>query len=83
MIDKGRFFESLYNLTSMKQVISLLVIMSLTVVLYGQKSNEYAPGFAELDYSDKKIYHGFALRIVFLKTAISSVVILSKRYQVR
>lgn len=57
MIDKGRFFESLYNLTSMKQVISLLVIMSLTVVLYGQKSNEYAPGFAELDYSDKKIYH--------------------------
>lgn len=53
---KPRFFESLFKYPSMKKTFSLLAIMVWCVSLFSQKVNEFAPGYAELDYSQKVSY---------------------------
>ncbi len=57
MINKGRFFEPIVNMPFMKKYSLLLFIAMAAVSLNAQVENDLAPGFMELDYSDKKQYH--------------------------
>lgn len=55
--DKECFFEVQINLILMKRIFILLFFGAIGLSVSAQEQNQMAPGFVELNYSDKKIYH--------------------------